>query len=300
MRYFPLEAIARGCGSWRWCLHARGPAALLRFHDAAGAAVTTGTYLGVVLLVMACQRQNAAMTVSPQRGEPIPGLDGAGACAACLAIPALIWAWFYHLGVASARPAEHPQWALARPGPASDWKTEPLEPRPGERAGLQFSSWEGFRFQSPQGWSGQIIHLRWNDGKSMPSLAFYHTPALCMPWVGWTEVGRPARLSLPLHGQPVPFMAYRFSQDGVGVIVLQSLSSGGGNGYHVVDPKHMEDRWHRLWTLWEAPLRQVNEELLVYLPDFGADQVGVEATTAILEPLLSPSNQQPPRSDAKD
>jgi hypothetical protein len=63
-------------------------------------------------------------------------------------------------------------------------------------------------------------------------------------------------------------MAYRFEQEGRAVAVLQSVSSGGVNGFHVIDPAHIEDRWHRLRTLWQAPLRQVNEELLLYVPDF--------------------------------
>jgi hypothetical protein len=85
----------------------------------------------------------------------------------------------------------------------------------------------------------------------------------------------------------VPFAAYRFAQDGTGFVVLQSLSCGGENGYHIIDPEHMENRWHRLRSLWRAPLRQVNEELLVYLPDFGGQEAQTRAATELLDALIA-------------
>jgi hypothetical protein len=120
----------------------------------------------------------------------------------------------------------------------------------------------------------------------MPSLAFYHTPALCMPWVGWTETDVPRKFSLPTHGGPIPCVAYRFVQDGIGIMALQSLSSDGKNGSYLIDPQHIQNRWHRLLTLWRAPLRQVNEELLIYLPDFGEERLQIEAATRLLDAIL--------------
>ena len=120
----------------------------------------------------------------------------------------------------------------------------------------------------------------------MPSLAFYHTPALCMPWVGWTEVGRPKKIELVIRNRTVPCVAYRFAQDGAGVTVLQSLSSGGQNGYHILDPKHLEDRWHRVLTLWKAPLRQVNEELLIYVAASNEGDADLRAASSVLDALI--------------
>ena len=69
-------------------------------------------------------------------------------------------------------------------------------------------------------------------------------------------------------------------------MALQSLFSGGENRWHLIDPQHMESRWGRLLTFLSAPLRQVNEELLVYLPDFGEDASQIQAATALLNAVL--------------
>src|SRR5262249_33261660 len=153
--------------------------------------------------------------------NPLRGRDGVFACAAFCAIPLLTQWWFAHIARTAPPAPDRPSWTLDAAALPPGWRAEPVEPRPGERAGLQFSAWQGFRIQSPGNWGGQIIHLVWKPGASMPSFAFYHTPALCMPWIGWTEVGQPKKVLLPLRTGPVPCVAYRFTQDGADVVALQ-------------------------------------------------------------------------------
>jgi exosortase/archaeosortase family protein len=264
----------------------KGEAVAMHYHDAAGTLATAATFLAVFVLA-AVLRQERPMERAPAPTiQPERGYGGFAMCAACVAIPMMSQVWFSHVGGQALAAASRTLWTLDPSALPPRWHSEPVEPRPGERADLQFSTWQGYRVRNPDGSSAQVIHLGWKPGASMPSLAFYHTPALCMPWVGWTEVGRPKKTTLPLRTGNVPCVAYRFMQEGVGILVLQSLSSGGQNGYHILDPEHLENRWHRLLTLWQAPLRQVNEELLIYLPASGDEDTQTHAAAAILDALL--------------
>jgi len=266
--------------------HGGGPATAIRYHDTVGTIATAVTFLAVFILAGVFRDRRSAGPVVSSPRHTNPGYGGIFACFAFMAIPLLTWSWFARVASATALAPERPQWTLNPSKLPPAWRSESVEPRPGERTGLQFSTWQGCRLQSPEGWSTQVIHLGWKPGESMPSLAFYHTPALCMPWVGWTEIGHPKKMTLPLRGGAVPFVAYHFTQDGVGLLVLQSLSSGGENGYHILDPEHLENRWHRLLTLWRAPLRQVNEELLIYLPALGDEDAQLRAAATAMDALL--------------
>jgi exosortase len=285
-----LLALALNCArvlSLALLMQARGAAVEARLHDPVGDLATAATFLGVLGLTMLLGRGRKP---APEEGggPPLParGFDGLAACGAFAAIPLLVWLWFASIGATGVGGDLRQQWRLAYSQLAPSWEAEPFEARPGERTGLRFSTWQACRVRTPAGWNAQVIHVGWDRGASMPSLAFYHTPELCMPWVGWTETGRPEELDLPSRGGPIPCMAYRFQQDGAAIIVLQSLSSGGENGCHRIDPTHIEGRWHRLLTLLRAPMRQVNEELLVYLPDFGDRAVQSRAAAELLNAVL--------------
>ena len=264
-------------------MYERGSDVATRYHDMAGDAATVATFAGVLGLALLPRRGRAGRAQGETSGgELLSGVDGAVVCGGFAAIPVLVWAWFASMGAAGPAAELRPQWELTYLHLSPAWEMERFEPTAGERKGLRFSTWEGCRLRTPEGWNAQIIHVGWNRGASMPSLAFYHTPELCMPWVGWTETGRPEKMMLPTKLGQIPCVAYRFAQDGSEVTVLQSLSSGGVNGYHLIDPKHVEDRWHRLRTLWQAPTRQVNEELLVYLPSFGGGEAAQAGAAAEL------------------
>ena len=285
-----LSALALNCArvlGLALLLNARGSDAEMRFHDAAGSVATVATFLGVLGLSLALGRGRAPDEAEGGRTGFAQGFDGAAVCGAFMAIPLLSWAWFAWMGADHPVEDQRPQWTLSYSQLDPAWQAESVEPRPGEREGLRFGTWQGCQLRTPEGWNARIIHIGWNRGASMPSLAFYHTPELCMPWVGWTEVGHPEKMSLPARGGAISCVAYRFAQDGVGIIVLQSLSSGGENGYHLIDPEHTESRWHRLRTLWRAPLRQVNEELLIYLPDFGGQEAQTRAATELLDAVIA-------------
>ena len=120
----------------------------------------------------------------------------------------------------------------------------------------------------------------------MPSFAFIHTPAVCMPSAGWIEAGPPTRMTLSIHGAELPCVGYPFTRDGARVLALQSLSAGGNVDLRLVDPAQATGGFQRISTLWRAPLRQITEELLLYIPDPGDPAARKEAATLILSALI--------------
>lgn len=242
-----------------------GQVAAAQAHDTVGSIATVCTFL--VILAIAMWKSDS----TPERkrtDEVRPPAGGWIAFASFALVPLLAWMWFRSARVPDANLPQRPHWSIDATALPPGWITEPLDPTPQERTMLQFSDWEGLRIHSPDGWVAQVIHLFWKPGTSMPSMAFYHTPAMCMPWAGWTQVGGAGQVTLPVRDASIPFVSYRFRQGSEELAVLQSLSAGGSEEFFTFDPTHAGNRFARLATLWRAPLRQVDEEILVYAPAF--------------------------------
>lgn len=109
-----------------------------------------------------------------------------------------------------------------------------------------------------------------------------------MPSAGWRQSAPPFLLTLKLRGSDLPCAAYPFARDGTRLLAIQSLSAGGRPETRLVDPAQIPGTFRRLATLWEAPLRQITEELLLYLPDPGDADARKSDATAVLEAVLMP------------
>jgi exosortase len=257
--------------------HAQGLDAAMRKHDLAGGIVTSFTFLMILSLALILARGTAAekkyAPVATAGSAATGGFSGGVAVLVFFAaIPLLCFTWFSRLQIPASEMPQTPCWKLDAARLPEGWIAEPVAPTDNERATLQFSEWHAFSIQSPSGWTAKIVHLFWKPGAGMPGMAFYHTPAMCMPWVGWRQVGAEERVKLPLHSGDVPFVLYRFDQEGERQVVLQSLASAGRTDFFTVDPQRIGGRLSRLAMLWREPLRQVNEELLIYLPDAAGTQ----------------------------
>lgn len=120
----------------------------------------------------------------------------------------------------------------------------------------------------------------------MPSTAFTHTPALCMPGIGWTPVGAPQLLTISCAGSELQGVAYRFHFAGAGQIAFQCMFSDGRSTLPLLDPTQIGRRLDRISMLWQAPRSQVDEELLIYLPDLGGAQMQAATIGEILNATL--------------
>jgi hypothetical protein len=109
-----------------------------------------------------------------------------------------------------------------------------------------------------------------------------------MPASGWVQSAPAEVLTLKVRGAALPGVIYPFTRDGARMLVFQSMSAGGQIEQRFVDPTQIPGGFRRLATLWHAPLRQISEELLLYLPDPGDAASRESAASTVLEAVLPP------------
>ena len=160
------------------------------------------------------------------------------------------------------------QWRLQVSDLPAGWQAAPFAERKEEWRQLRYSSSEAWKLSAADGSKIYLIHLYWKVGNRMPGMAFYHTPAVCMPSVGWMQDGEPVTTRLQLGGVEVPGKSYRFRQFNREILALQVIASGGEADFSAVAAAHPADgagRWNRLAVLWRSPRRLIDEELLIYV-----------------------------------
>ncbi|MEO6784842.1 MAG: exosortase/archaeosortase family protein [Chthoniobacteraceae bacterium] len=266
--------------------HRHGESAAAAWHDGVGLTATMIAFAS--LLVVA---KGFAGTVASASGIVLnsgkqPDLrEGRCVLFSIVAIIFSTWTWFSQLGKNDASPLRQ-QWTLNDASMPAGWSAEFVPPSPGLRSGLRFSEWQAFRIRDPAGVASEIIRLAWKSGTRMPAFVTSHTPAVCMPSAGWVQIGSPFLLTPEIHGAELPCVAYAFTRDGDRILALQSLSAGGHIELRLVDPAQIPGGFRRLATLWQAPLRQITEELLLYIADPGDPAARKEAATKILGAIL--------------
>jgi exosortase len=269
--------------------HSGGENVESHWHNFAGGLASLLTFAAIGVLAIRLAPPTTTESGTRIRVSILPGFDGIVIAFAILATPLLARTWFHHLQIPAESQPRTAHWTIDPNRLPSGWDSEIVQPNDTARTALRYSGWNAFRFRSPRGWSAQIVHLTWAPGTSLPGMAFYHTPAMCLPWSGWSESVPAKAATLVVRGEPLPCVVYRFRQGNEATVVIQSLSNGGATGHHFVDPALIGGRGRRLATLWKAPLRQVNEELLVYLPDFGSADLQSEAFGELLDHVLGPN-----------
>lgn len=266
-----------------------GQAAANRWHDLVGGSATAITYLALLGLSLRLTTPPASPTPARERFPSIASTpEGALALVALLTIPFATTAWLRRAesspdGSSSSGRIE---WRLSSDSLPDHWRVTPLQPSDSVREALRFSDWQGLRVDGPSGWMAHVIHLSWKRGTHMPSTAFTHTPALCMPGIGWTPVGAPQLLTISCAGSELQGVAYRFHFAGAGQIAFQCMFSDGRSTLPLLDPTQIGRRLDRISMLWQAPRSQVDEELLIYLPDLGGAQMQAATIGEILNATL--------------
>jgi hypothetical protein len=140
--------------------------------------------------------------------------------------------------------------------------------------------------RNPDGATAQVIRLAWKAGARTPAFVTTHTPAVCLPSAGWKPSEPPFLLTLQVRGSELPCAAYPFARDGARLLALQNLSSNGHTELRLVDPAQIPGTFQRLATLWQAPLRQITGELLLYIPDPGDAEARKKSAGEFLGAIL--------------
>lgn len=260
------------------------------WHDLIGGAATAGTFLLLYLSALMLKVRRSPEASRPVVMSGIEGREGVFLLSGALLAPLFAWMWFSFLATSSGADASRRHWQLDCSKLDHGWKATPIPATDASRSLLHFTDWAAWRLDGPEGGTIQVDHLFWEHGASMPfASGFYHTPAICMPSAGWTMLGAPAPISIAWEKTNLPCVMYSFEQDGNRLVVIQCLSMGGLTEQRFVGSSRGMGRWKRISTFWKAPLLQVNEELLVYLPDAGSVSLQKKAVEEIFAAVLTPS-----------
>ena len=267
-------------------IHTKGQAATAIWHDWFGGTASALTFLAIFgAATFFSGKPASGLKAESPDAEFRSGPDwGWGLCLALLAIPLMVEGWFSSFATPDSALPATPRWHLSAESLPADWSWQSRTPTIQERASLQFSQWECLQVKTPEGIDANVIHLFWEPGKNMPSMAFSHTPELCLSSQGWKQHSPPEPAPLNLKGLPVPFVRYSLEQEESLQTVYQSLSSGGKIVAETERPT--ATRAERLSMLWKEPRRQLDEEVLLYMPTLGDRHLQETAAEQLLDAVL--------------
>ena len=279
------------------CVHRLGENGIAAYHDKAGYIASAMTF---ALILVFASRLAARSNLLPGNGITarsfaLSGKDGFVLLFGLFFIPLGAWSFFAMVTDRSLNTFAAPCWTLHPEALPKGWQVEDWKPGLTESSMLRYSERQAVSLRTSSGSAAHLVHFFWKPGKSMPSVAFYHTPQMCMPWVGWNEIDTPRSVTLAVHGAALPCVKYRFRIEEIRLVVYQALCASGRPSAFMLNPEALAGRGERLSMLWRAPREQVNEELLVYLPvSENSDQKSENhLAEEILEQVLLPSLRAP-------
>ena len=264
--------------------HAGGQPAAASWHDIVGAAVTVAAF---ALLLLAAWKISGDPFPADAENSPRTALaDSAeGRCIFAMTIAILLSAWAWASRIERRDFAQ--RWTLANNHLPTGWTSGFVAATASAKSQLRFTEWQCLRVRNTAGEAAQVIRLAWKSGARTPAFVTNHTPAICLPSAGWKESAPAFFLTLPIRGGELPCAAFPFERDGVHLLALQHLSSGGRPELRLMDPSQIPGTFARLATLWQEPMRQITEELLLYVPDPGDAEARKNSATEFLNAVLS-------------
>ena len=271
--------------------HSGGQPAATAWHDTVGATATIAVFallLGIAWKISGDPIPAAAENPAPR--APMIGAEGRFIFAVTVAILLSSWAWFSRIERRDSAPHAQ-QWALTADHLPAGWTSEFIAATPAAKSQLRFSEWQCFRVRNAEGAAAQVIRLAWKSGARTPAFITNHTPAICLPSAGWRQSAQPFLLTLKIHGADLPCAAFPFERDGTRLLALQHLSSRGHPELRLMDPSQIPGTLGRLATLWQEPMRQITEELLLCIPDPGDADARKNSATEFLNAVLSPRKE---------
>ena len=186
--------------------------------------------------------------------------------------------------------ARGPHWRIDLNDLPAGWSAREFSATPTQAAMLRYTEWAGFHVRTPDGLWADVIHLFWGTGHGMPSIAFYHTPALCLPATGWQMIGEPEPVELHVHGDRVGFVRYLVQQEDYRMMALQFVSRGARIDPFLVASAPAKGRLERFAELWRGSRDPVNEEILLYLPEPGSGNAETVFAGEVFSKLFKPAD----------
>jgi exosortase len=184
--------------------------------------------------------------------------------------------------------AIRPRWRVDVDNLPAGWSVRAFSSTPAQAEMLRYTDWAAFHVHTVDGLWADIIHLFWRTTQGMPSLAFYHTPALCLPSTGWQMIGEPQAMELHGEGDRVSFVRYLMQQEDERILALQFVSRGKRIDPFFVASIAGRGRLSRFAQLWRGSRDPVNEEILIYLPEPSAGDSDARFATELFSRLFKP------------
>ncbi|HSH93696.1 MAG TPA: exosortase/archaeosortase family protein [Roseimicrobium sp.] len=268
----------------------QGELSLSRYHDPVGYSVTFFTF-GTIFLIAWLLTRKKGRTDEPAAAESksgpmpsiaIPGNTGLAATIGMVLILPMATLWFLVTPGGKVAIQEKPYWKLDTVRTNSGWKVTEQPFTAVETNVLRFTSAESVSIRTSDGLEADINHIFWAPKASIPSVAFAHTPDICMPSGGWTRLQEPKVVSFSINGHPVTGTLHRygFERREEGVLHIMWDESP-------VRQQPVTRRFSRLFLLWDGPRKRGHEMLLIfYKPTNGEN---LEPLKRILDTVLQPA-----------
>jgi exosortase len=268
-------------------------------HDCVGGIATLLLFGGIYLAAMRLRRSPGSVPANPE-GDHAPLDCVATSSDPSLARQAVVFASFLMIPVfadfvigsgSGAAPQPRPRWRVDAENLPPGWSAHSLPATPSQAGMLRFTDWVGFQVRTPDGLWADVIHLFWRTRNGMPSMAFCHTPALCLPSAGWQMIGTPDPIELHVDGGFVSFVRYLLQQENERLLALQFVGRGKRIDPLFIASNTGKGRLERLTQLWSGSRDPVNEEILIYLPEPGFGDSNMEFAAEVVSKLFRPGDR---------
>ncbi len=192
-----------------------GPASVERIHDLTGNIAVTALVLAIALFakILAGRRRSGPEQVAQapvaRSWSPMP-IFGFAFAAITLVVGIFAARLLYARGEGTGYPQHAPRFVVRSDGQSG---IRLLSVPPEVWSELHPTSGEYVRHEDAKGGTGAVdcFHFFWK-----PSIwnrfALVHRPDVCMPGIGWTEIGAPQPVTVSFGGRQVSFYLFHFSR----------------------------------------------------------------------------------------
>ena len=287
-----------------WIAATQNLAAVERWHDLAGYAIVGAVFLGTVAIASALakgrSKKEDLRSFDPKIGPSrlLPSSFLLLTFLYLLFIEASVVAWYrgHERNLVPAR-----QWTVQWPESARDFREIPLDEHTremlrydsGREAFWSYSSIvrPGALDVPPADIAGKafLFFFRWEPGTATVLRARAHRPDICLPAVGWRQVGQPAIRSYPVGEDfALPFQHFSFIHDEAGgrsiyaetffCLKEDRVRAGAQNESETIPFSHwsIPERWEAVRQGLRNPGQQVLEFVLLTRHPLGATAAETE------------------------
>ncbi|MEW6303320.1 MAG: exosortase/archaeosortase family protein [Verrucomicrobiota bacterium] len=279
-------------------VQAQGESAVDRYHDMVGYTATAFTFGAIFLLAWLLARR-PTWQINSEETHPapftaiprLPGSLGFTVLALVVATPLLCRIWWTFTRSGPPAIQREAMWTLRTSQLPRGWSLSADQMSAREKEMLRFSEAQAVSYRLPDGQPAHAYRLFWKPDRTVPSLAFSHTPDICLVQAGWQQVSLPEIVTLKVAGATVTGALFRFQFEGVEQAVLHCRWYGGEPEMFQGATAKTGARTERLTQLWKGRRRYGHEALTVFMPPLAEQRRQRELLEHFLNIVLAPAGR---------